>query len=67
MVDTLLRELPHVENSKMLGQLEVVKSGYVYLALHRPSNKDDAGGLMDVISGEISKKTSRYFCCSSQD
>lgn len=47
MIDTLVRELPAAESSRILEDVGVRPGEYAYLTLHRPSNVDDP----DVLRG----------------
>jgi UDP-N-acetylglucosamine 2-epimerase (non-hydrolysing) len=41
MMDTLFKELPQAEASRVLEELGIKPGGYIYLTLHRPSNVDE--------------------------
>ena len=45
MVDTLLAQLPKVDQDRVLSQVGVRRSGFVLVTLHRPSNVDDPARL----------------------
>lgn len=45
MIDSLIQNLPKIENSKILEKLNLQKGKYAALTLHRPSNVDTKEGL----------------------
>ena len=52
MIDTLLKNRPHSEQSKILDQLSLTSGSYAVLTLHRPSNVDDPivlGHILDAL------------------
>ncbi|HHQ45463.1 MAG TPA: UDP-N-acetylglucosamine 2-epimerase (non-hydrolyzing), partial [Candidatus Altiarchaeales archaeon] len=50
MVDTLLSHKMKAEESEILEELGLEKSGYALLTLHRPSNVDDKASLENILS-----------------
>jgi UDP-N-acetylglucosamine 2-epimerase (non-hydrolysing) len=58
MIDTLMRRLELSRGSGILAHLNLQRSGFAVLTLHRPSNVDDAGTLRGIFSalGEIARK-----------
>jgi UDP-N-acetylglucosamine 2-epimerase (non-hydrolysing) len=58
MIDTLMRRLAVSGRSGILDRLNLQRSGFAVLTLHRPSNVDDAGTLRGIFSalGEVARK-----------
>jgi len=50
MIDTLMHNLKKANQSKILKQLELKKSDYVLVTLHRPSNVDSKKSLTPIMS-----------------
>jgi UDP-N-acetylglucosamine 2-epimerase (non-hydrolysing) len=57
MIDTLMRRLEMSGESGILDRLNLQRSGFAVLTLHRPSNVDDAGTLRGIFNalGEIAR------------
>jgi UDP-N-acetylglucosamine 2-epimerase (non-hydrolysing) len=50
MMDSLYRELPKVQQSRILHDLDLKPGSYAYLTLHRPSNVDDELVLRQILN-----------------
>lgn len=49
MIDTLLRQLPHLQQPEFWGDYNLEIGSYLVMTLHRPSNVDDSGQLTSLI------------------
>ena len=50
MVDTLLAQLPKIDQERTLSEFDVQRQRFVLVTLHRPSNVDDPNRLLQVCS-----------------
>jgi UDP-N-acetylglucosamine 2-epimerase (non-hydrolysing) len=48
MIDTLLYQMPRIDQSKILSQLNLLPGAYAVLTLHRPSNVDSRPALLEI-------------------
>jgi len=49
MIDSLIRSLPLIDESKILSNLKINPKEYIVLTLHRPSNVDDYEKLKQIV------------------
>lgn len=49
MIDSLMTFLPVAEGSSILERLKIESGGYALVTMHRPSNVDNHGMLMDIL------------------
>lgn len=63
MIDTLIKMLPHADNTSILDKLKVKSGEYALVTLHRPSNVDDPIALKEIFRAltEISLQTPIVF------
>ncbi len=63
MIDSLVKSLPKIEESKILKKLALKPKEYVLVTLHRPSNVDNKESLTDFLEvfRQISKRTKIVF------
>ena len=49
MIDSLVYNLPRIKKSEVLNKLNLAKKEFILLTMHRPSNVDDKGILMQIM------------------
>ena len=58
MIDTLMRQLEHSRQSRVLDDLDLRPGSFAALTMHRPSNVDDPGALRGILTalGDVARE-----------